>query len=150
MFSLLLKKQNVFKRFYLNPCKFTKNNLKHFTQTNSFLYPDQIIEKMKQGENLEDIEDKIITSLNFFDVDQYVDIVIYFSRHNLGTVDLWDCLERRAYNFEFNEIQIEEMIFAQVRPDSLVMSELLLKKLQIDKLNRIDSKEQLDTYKQLI
>jgi hypothetical protein len=77
------------------------------------IYPDQIIEGIKQTLSAEhiseskllDLETKLMDNINFFDRDQFVDTVSLLAYANQGTEALWDMLSRKIFDYELDIAQ---------------------------------------------
>lgn len=90
------------------------------TQTNYTIdvFPDQIVSNLKSNinkfseENLKEIETDIVNKINFFDSDQYADVVTILARADKGTDLLWDVLSRKVFDYEFDLIQTESLLTA--------------------------------------
>jgi hypothetical protein len=116
MFKLIPK---VFK----NKNNFIINNFsfKYFSTVSSThtaeVFPNQIIEKLKSNKDLKNFDEEswtameanIVDTINFFDVDQYVDLVIMIAKADRGSQFLWDQLARRIYDYELDLIQTIEL-----------------------------------------
>ena len=104
-----LKKTNFqTKTFTPNFCTSTTNNF----------YPDNIVKNLRTNlpnineEDLKEIEVDIVNKINFFDADQYADVVILLARQDKGSDLLWDVLSRKIYDYEFDLIQSEALLTA--------------------------------------
>jgi hypothetical protein len=94
--------------------RFNLLNFKQFSRRNELsieIYPDQIIENVKatvndkNESNFADIEAQILDNLNYFDADQYVDIVSILAYANKGTDNLWTILSNKIYDYELDIAQ---------------------------------------------
>ena len=80
-----------------------------------FKYPDIIIEELKSTLNNKDkaslIENEkdITNNIHFFDSDQFTDIVTLLGINKRGSHELWDLLQRKAYDYELNFIQVRDL-----------------------------------------
>ena len=108
-------------------------SIKYFsTQTVfDFKYPDVIISELKTAiKNHSPIEESdIITNIHFFDSEQYTNIVTLLGSNKRGSNDLWDSLERKAFDYELNFIQVKDLFNSIVETEKpLVDLETLLTK----------------------
>lgn len=120
-------KQNTNILNYLNICYFcNSSNLNN--NYYGFKYPDQIIEDIKKylsDEKKEikikfsDLEEDIINNIHFFDVDQYTDVMTLLGKSKEGSLNLWNLLERKFFDYEYNYIQVRDIFNTNVANSSL-------------------------------
>lgn len=112
-----------------------KSNIKNFSFINSveksvtspqdiynFRYPDEIVKDFKDCLNNKNndldifqLEIDAINNIHFFDSEQFTDLVCLMGKHNRGTNELWDILNRKIFDFEdFNFVQAKEILNSNV------------------------------------
>ncbi len=83
--------------------------------SNGFKYPDIIIEELKSSLNNKDkailIENEkdITNNIHFFDSEQFTDVVTLLGINKRGSHELWDLLQRKAYDYDLNFIQTKDL-----------------------------------------
>lgn len=81
-------------------------------------FPDVVLSDLKTILNetscLNKIESDIIDNIHYFDCEQFCDLVCLFGDNKRGSADLWDLLERKIYDYDFNLIQLNDMYNANL------------------------------------
>ena len=86
--------------------------------TNNNFYPDNIVKNLRANinnineEELKEIETDIVNKINFFDGDQWADVVILLARQDKGSDLLWDVLSRKVFDYELDYVQSEALLTA--------------------------------------
>ena len=110
----------MFKKSISTLQKFTlKNKIMRATfSTNNNFYPDNIVKNLRANinnineEELKEIETDIVNKINFFDGDQWADVVILLARQDKGSDLLWDVLSRKVFDYELDYVQSEALLTA--------------------------------------
>lgn len=90
-----------------------------FSTQVTFKFPDEILSNLKDAleakKDIKDLEEDIVSNIHFFDSEQYTDVVSLLGKHNKGSQDIWDLLERKAYDYELNFIQARDIFNSVVK-----------------------------------
>ena len=106
---------------------FTKNIIKSFSTTN-LIFPDEIISDLKKyftsgNSSIEEytkIENEIINNIHFFDSEQFTDVISILGQNNRGSLDVWDLLIRKIYDYDFTLVQSKDIFNSLVSCDRYV------------------------------
>lgn len=142
---------------FLSPFPFTKALKKTFSTSQNlyeFEYPDEIIVNLKKSlsnkESIDKIEDSITNNIHYFDSEEFTDIVTLLGINKKGSNDLWDLLERKSFDYEFNFVQAKE-IFNSIVESKKPLGSLEMRLIkELAKVSGDETSNEITTYRLFI